>query len=155
MNFRLRPLEASTFAKLFELDQAALELIGARKMTVDQHPGFPCRVSLEDASLGEEVILLTYQHHKVHSPYQASGPIFVRASAPTATLAVNEIPKMFYHRLLSLRGYDQHGTMQTAVVAEGRYLREQILSMFEEAEIAYIHLHNAKPGCFNCVVERA
>jgi hypothetical protein len=41
-------------------------------MTVDEFPGFPCRVSLQDAEIGEEVILLPYQHHKTNSPYQAN-----------------------------------------------------------------------------------
>jgi len=27
--------------------------------------------------------------------------------------------------------------------------------MFAHKEVAYIHLHNAKRGCFSCAVERA
>lgn len=123
-------------------------------MTVDECPGFPCRVSLEDAKIGEEVILLPYQHHKTNSPYQASGPIFVRKIAKTSSLDINEIPKMLTHRLLSLRGYDRNGIMKEASVTEGNFLKEQIMKIFENKEIVYIHIHNAKPGCYNCLVER-
>jgi len=81
MNFKIKSLESSEFLSLFDLDNPALEKMGAIRMIVDEFPGFPCRVSLEDAEIGEEVILLSYQHHQTNSPYQASGPIFVRKIA--------------------------------------------------------------------------
>ncbi|WP_248574806.1 DUF1203 domain-containing protein [Flavobacterium sp. H122] len=154
MNFKLKSLQDVEFSSLFKLDNFELEKIGAVRMIVDKFPGFPCRVSLQDAELEEEVILLPYQHHKTNSPYQASGPIFVRKAAKTAILDVNEIPKMFNHRLLSLRGYDKNGIMKDASVTEGQNLREQIIKVFENEDINYIHIHNARPGCYNCVVER-
>ena len=49
-----------------------------RRMRSDQPVGFPCRVSLEDAPVGEEVLLLPFTHQDSRSPYRASGPIFVR-----------------------------------------------------------------------------
>lgn len=61
---------------------------------------------------------------------------------------------MFNHRLLSLRGYDKNSIMKDASVVEGANLKAQILMMFENNEIHYIHIHNAKPGCYNCLVER-
>jgi hypothetical protein len=154
MNFKLISLEANEFAYIFELDNLELEKIGAIKMTVHKFPGFPCRVSLQDAKIGEEVVLLPYQHHKTNSPYQANGPVFVRKSAKTATLIINEIPEMFNHRLLSLRGFDINGLMKDATVTEGQNLREQIIQIFENKDINYIHIHNAKPGCYNCLVIR-
>lgn len=154
MNFKLISLQDTQFSNLFDLDSSELDKIGAIRMTVDEFPGFPCRVSLEDAKIGEEVILLPYQHHKTNSPYQANGPIFVRKVAKTAILNTNEIPKMFNHRLLSLRAFDKNGIMKDASVTEGQNLREQIIQTFENEEINYIHIHNAKPGCYNCVVER-
>lgn len=154
MNFRIKSLDDTEFSSVFNLEDSALEKIGAVRMIVDEFPGFPCRVSLEDAAMGEEVILLPYQHHKTNSPYQASGPIFVRKIAKTSNFAINEIPKMFHHRLLSLRGYDKNGMMKEALVTEGNILKEQIIQIFENNDIEYIHIHNARPGCYNCVVER-
>jgi hypothetical protein len=154
MNFKIKSLDGKEFSELFNLDNLELEKIGAVRMTVDEFPGFPCRVSLEDAEIGEEVILLPYQHHKTNSPYQANGPIFVRKIAKTPTFGTNEIPKMFNHRLLSLRGYDKNGIMKGASVTEGNILKEQIIKTFENEEINYIHIHNARPGCYNCLVER-
>ncbi len=153
-NFKIKALQANEFAGLFGLDDTALEKKGAKKMTVNANPGFPCRVSLEDAAMGEEVILLHYQHHKTNSPYRAGGPVFIRKIAATATPGINEIPAMLHHRLLSLRGYDINGIMQYAMVTEGQNLREQLHRIFENTAISYIHIHNAKAGCYNCVAER-
>ena len=155
MNFRIKALDDREFVALFNLSNSELEKIGAVKMIVDEFPGFPCRVSLEDAEIGEEVILLPYQHHKTNSPYQSSGPIFVRKIAKSSIYEINEIPKMFNHRLLSLRGYDKNAIMKDASVVEGNSLKAQIFKIFENDDIQYIHIHNAKPGCYNCLVERA
>jgi hypothetical protein len=154
-NFILKSLNDQDFSVFFEMTDAELYKISAKRMIVDEFPGFPCRVSLQDAALNEEVILLPYQHHKTNSPYQASGPIFVRKIAKTANLERNEIPKMFHHRLLSLRGYDKNGLMKDADVIEGKNLKEKINQLFENENIDYIHIHNSRPGCYNCLVERA
>ena len=61
---------------------------------------------------------------------------------------------MLNHRLLSLRGFDIRGIMKESTVLEGQNLREQLNKIFENQEISYIHIHNAKPGCYNCLVER-
>ncbi|MET3029118.1 DUF1203 domain-containing protein [Flavobacterium sp. UW10123] len=154
-NFKIKSLNHTEFSGYFELTDLELEKIGAIRMTVDKFPGFPCRVSLEDAQIGEEVILLPYSHHKTISPYQASGPIFIRKKATTPTFEINQIPHMLNHRLLSLRGYNENGMMKEASVTEGSSLKESIIKTFENEKISYIHIHNARPGCFNCLVERA
>src|SRR5687768_16684186 len=40
------------------LDPAGIDTSHARRVTVTDKPGFPCRVTLEDAEPGEEVLLL-------------------------------------------------------------------------------------------------
>jgi hypothetical protein len=124
-------------------------------MTVDESPGYPCRVSLEDASVGEQVILTPFVHHNVDSPYRSSGPVFVREAAREAEPRENEIPELLRHRELSVRAYDQSGMMVDAAVVRGSKLEGYIHRSFESEEVGYLHIHNAGPGCFNCVVERA
>ena len=137
------------------MSDAELESHGARRMKVDSHPGYPCRVSLMDAPVGERVVLTAFRHHDVISPYQSAGPIFVRENAQTARPDVNEIPVMFRHRLLSVRAYDDAAMMKTARVVEGKVLEETIREFFGTGSISYLHIHNAGPGCFNCMVQRA
>ncbi len=153
-NFQIRSLQNEEFSELFSLSDTELSKRGAIRMIVDEKPGFPCRVSLEDAEIGEEVILLNHPHHKVNSPYQSNGPIFVRKIAKTADLEINEIPYMLVHRLLSLRGFNNQGMMIAATVTEGNGLRETLNKIFENQEVSYVHIHNAKPGCYNCVAIR-
>lgn len=153
-NFKVKALNSDEFSQLFHLSNVELEKSGIKRIIVDSNPGFPCRVSLEDANIGEEVILLPYKHHQTNSPYQSGGPIYVRKNSTTANLRVNEIPKMLFHRLLSLRGYDVDGMMVKATVIEGENIKAEINGFFLNSKISYIHIHNAKPGCFNCSIER-
>ena len=137
------------------MSDAELASHGARRVNVDSHPGYPCRVSLVDAPVNERVILTSFRHHDVSSPYQSAGPIFVRENVETAKPHVNEIPLMFHHRLLSVRAYDEAALMKNARVVEGKDLEETIRHFFTIDSISYLHIHNAGPGCFNCMVQRA
>ena len=153
--FRLIALRSEQFADLFEQSESELETKGVRRMTVDEKPGYPCRVSLADAEVGETVLLMPFTHHDVASPYRALGPIFVREGAPTASPEADEIPIMFRHRLLSIRGYDASAMMLAAEVVNGSELEASIRRAFENEDVRYLHIHNARPGCYNCRVERA
>ena len=154
-SFQFIALESEQFGSLFHQSDAELEATGARRTVVDAKPGFPCRISLEDGEVGETVILLTFPHHDVVSPYRASGPIYIRRDASTARPAVGEIPAMFRHRLLSVRGYDAAANLVRAEVVEGRQLEDAIGRFFANDSVRYLHLHNARPGCYNCSVVRA
>jgi len=153
-NFIVQPINYTAVQHLFEFDSEKLSKQGIVKMTVDEFPGFPCRVSLEDAEIGEEVLLFTYPHHDADSPYNASGPIFVRKDAQTASFVINEIPKMLEHRLLSLRAYNQQAMMIDARTVKGEILQEKIKDILQNESVSYIQIHNSGPGCFNCQVNR-
>src|SRR5438105_14352003 len=91
MNFQIAPLSLKEFLPLFELSDAELAKRGARRMIVDASPGFPRRVSLEDAEVGERVILLNYTHQPTASPHRANGPIFVGEIAGQARVDAGDI----------------------------------------------------------------
>jgi hypothetical protein len=154
INFRIVGLPLAEFQPLFPLSDDQLFQKGARRMRVDAKPGFPCRVSLEDAELGEKVILLPFAHHDVDSPYRASGPIFVRESAKGAKLADNEVPEVVSSRTMSVRAYDDKGMMVNGDVVPGREVRSRIEELFANPKVSYLHLHNAGAGCYSCKVER-
>jgi hypothetical protein len=153
-SFQIVALPYEPFAPLFAMDDAGLHACGARRMVVHETPGTPCRVSLEDAAIGETVILVPFSHHAVASPYQASGPIFVRRDARQASPAPGEVPALLRHRLLSIRAYDSAGMMVAAEVAAGTDLEAVLDRMLSHPGADYLHVHNAKPGCFACRVER-
>ena len=153
--FRVVALPIENFRPLFALSDEELRAQLARRVVVDEKPGFPCRVSLVDGDPGESVLLLPFVHHDVDTPYRASGPIYVREAAITARPDVNTIPSMLRARPQSVRAYDATGMLVASDVVEGPALEARIREYFGDANVRYLHLHNARPGCFNCRVERA
>ena len=154
IKFQIKAIEYENVSYLFKLNDDQLSKLGATRIVVDNKPGFPCRVSLKDANLGETIIAFSYPHHDVKSPYKSSGPVFIRDNVITARPETNEIPTFLIHRLLSIRAYDCDHMMIEAVVTQGAELKKIIQRFFTNGSILYLHIHNANPGCFNCRVER-
>ena len=115
MTYRIRGLEPQPFAALFELDDAELEARGMTRMIVD-NPNFPCRISLSDRELGEEVILLNHVSHDGNNPYRASHAIFVSKAAEAADY-VDAIPPAEEYTIYEI----QEGMVatQTPVLVKG------------------------------------
>jgi len=153
MSFRFKGLHADPFSDLFALSDAALAAKGFVRMIADEKPGFPCRVSLADAEPGEEVLLVNFEHQPVHSPYRATGPIFVRRNAKV--FDSTDVPQALRPRLLSLRAYDDSGMMVEADVVEGIEVETLLARLFTRDDVSYVHVHYAKRGCFAVRVERA
>ncbi|HEY5238130.1 MAG TPA: DUF1203 domain-containing protein [Rhizomicrobium sp.] len=155
MAYRITGLAAEPFGSLFALSDEELGERGARRYIADEKPGFPCRISLTDAEPGERVILLSYDHLPVHSPYRARGPIFVREAATQAFDGVNTLPDVFQGRLLSIRAYDAGGMMLDADVVEGAHAEPLIEKLLAREDVDMLHVHYARRGCYACRVERA
>lgn len=153
--FRLVGLAPEPFAPFFALTDEQLAERGIRRVVADRKPGFPCRISLVDAEIGEQLLLLPYCHQPANSPYQASGPIFIRSGARQRVADPSEVPPYVTGRLMSVRAYDERDFIVDAEVCAGADVAHTIRRMFEDAQVRYIHLHNAKRGCFSCRVERA
>jgi hypothetical protein len=154
-SFQLVGIDHTPFEALFDLSDEHLKRFDAVRCKAKESPGYPCRISLEDAQVGEELLLLTFTHQPASSPYRASGPIFVRRGARQRTLAVGEVPEYITRRLISVRAYDGDHMIVDAGVCEGSAAGNEISRLFRKSEVAYIHLHNAKRGCFSCVAIRA
>jgi len=152
-SFQLMGLEPGQFSHLFSLSTQELAALGIARVIADSKPGFPCRVSLQDAEPGEELLLLPYEHQPAHSPYRSTGPIFVRAGSTQANLRPGEIPAYVSLRQISVRAYDANHMMVGAEVCRGEEAAVQIQRQFSNPNVRSIHLHNAKRGCFSCRVE--
>ena len=151
MTYRITGLNPEPFRPLFALSAQELERRGMRRMTVTDR-GFPCRVSLIDRPVGEQVILLNHVSHDVANPYRASHAIFV-ADAEQAEF-VDEVPPVFEPRILSLRAFDSDGMMADALMTQPGQADEGIRKLFSNPEIVTIHAHNAARGCFSAKIER-
>ena len=154
MHFRIRGLPAEPFADLFNLSDAELAQRFAVRRTVDADHGYPCRISLTDAKVGDEVILVNHEHLDVATPYRSRHAIYVRTGEVRFD-AVDTVPDMLRRRLLSLRGFDAEGMMTSADVVEGRELEAAIARQLADPHTAYLHAHIARPGCYAAHIERA
>jgi len=152
MTFRIRGLDAGQFFHLFALSDAELAAQGAMRKTADGPS--PCRVSLTDATPGDEVILVNYEHHAVESPYRMRFAIYVREGEATFD-AVNAVPDQLRRRTLAVRGFDENGMMTGWELIEGIWLEEAIERHFADPRARYLHVHFAAPGCYAAKVERA
>jgi hypothetical protein len=154
MSFRIAGLDPAEFADVLSLSAADLAARGVQPVVVDDHPGAPCRISLDDAAIGETVLLLNYDHQPAQTPYRQQGPIFIRANARRFS-AVDEIPPALKRRTLSLRGFDAGHMMVEAELTPGVEAGDVARRMFANANVAYIHAHYATRGCFAAMIERA
>ena len=154
MSFTIRGLAPAAFQPLFGRSDDDLARAGARRYVVDAKPGYPCRITLEDAEVGETVLLLNHTYLDEDSPYRGAHAIFVRESARAAAVFVNEIPAVLRDRLLSIRAFDARHFIVGADVVEGTQAGATIERFFTDANVAYLLIHNAKRGCFAARVER-
>lgn len=152
--FVITGLDPAPFAAFYGLADDALAERGVERMIVTDNPGFPCRVTLEDAAVGETVLLLNHEHLPVDTPYRQRHAIFVKEGATAAARHVDTVPAQLAIRPLSVRGYDVDGHMVDADLVDGRLLPALIDRLFADPRIAYLHAHNAKRGCFAARIER-
>jgi hypothetical protein len=154
MTYRITGIDPSPYQPLHGLSEQELAKRGALRMTVTQKPGFPCRVSLTDREIGENVLLLNYVSHDVANPYRASHAIFVTENDDEPAEFVDRVPPVFESRVLSLRGFDDGGMMADALLTQPGEADASIRKLFENPAIVMIHAHNATRGCFAAKIER-
>jgi hypothetical protein len=155
MSFQISALPQDYFEHLFNLSPEELAAHRALRITATRKPGFPCRISLADAEIGEQVILVNYEHQPADSPYRSNHAVYIRPGAAQAQLKTNEVPELLCSRTLSLRGFDQEGMLTAAEVTDGNALAPAIEAMLANPRAAYLHIHFANAGCYAARVDRA
>lgn len=155
MSFVVTGLSPEPFAALFELNEAALAARGGRRVIADSKPGFPCRITLEDAEPGETLLLLNHEHQEANSPYRACHAIYVREGATAAARVQDAMPPALKTRLLAIRAFDDAGMMIDAEIVEGAEAEPLIERFLANPRAAYLHAHNARRGCFAARIDRA
>jgi hypothetical protein len=155
MSFRITGLSPEPFRLLYGLSDEELALRGVKRYVADHTPGFPDRVEMRDADVGETLLLLNHVCQPANTPYRASHAIFVREGALNTYDRIDEVPEVMRTRLLSMRAYDALGMMLDADVVDGRQIEAVINRFFLSSQVAYIHAHNAKRGCYSGRIDRA
>lgn len=154
-HFRITGLPAEPFQHLFALSDEELATHHARRYVADAKPGFPDRIELRDAEVGESVILVNHRHLPDDGPYQSAHAVFV-LERPTKTFdATDEVPDVLRSRTLSLRAFDADGMIVDADLVDGRDVESLIARLFAQPDVVFIHAHYARRGCFACRIDRA
>jgi hypothetical protein len=152
MHFRIQGLPAEPFSHLFGLSEDELAQHGAVRQIADGPR--PCRISLTDATPGDELILVNYEHHAVASPYRMRFAVYVRAGEERFD-AVDEVPEQLRKRTLAVRAFDSNAMMTGWELTDGVKLEDSVGRLFADPRAAYLHVHFAAPGCYAARVERA
>ncbi len=144
--YEIVPIAAT---KADELRQAGGDLYVA-----DAVPGYPCRQCLQDAEVGEELILVSHDPFESDSPYRSSSPIFLHATACTPPDSGEGLPLQLTRRQLSVRSFDADEMMIDAAVIDGQDLDATIRTFFDDRSADVVHVHNATRGCWATAVAR-
>ena len=152
MNFTVSGLSPEPFVPLYGLSDGELAERRARRVVVDGS-GFPERIEMRDAEPGETLLLVNFEHQDADTPYRSSHAIYVREGA-TEAWSGDHLPEVMRKRLLSLRGFGSDGLMVDADVVDGREAEPVIERLFADPEVAYIHAHYARPGCYAARIDR-
>jgi Protein of unknown function (DUF1203) len=154
MSFRIRGLSPVLFRNYFDMSDAELKAIGALRVVADSN-SYPCRVSLEHAPIGDELVLVNFEHQPGHTPYQSRHAIYVSRSAKASFDGVDVVPETIRTRLVSVRAFDENDMMIDADVVEGTAAAELFQRLLSNPSASYLHVHNARRGCYAARVERA
>ena len=144
--FRLIPISTN--------DANELRRIGGPVYVADSAPGFPCRQCLNDAALGEELILISHDPFSGTSEYRSASPIFLHRQ-PCQPFTGEDLPLQLTQRQLSVRSFDVDEMMIDAAVISGSALGDTLSEFFSDHRSERIHIHNAGRGCWAATAVRA
>lgn len=153
MTYVIEGLDPAPFAALFACDDAALAQRNIVAVTAAD-AGYPCRISLAEAMLGDRLLLLNHVHQPAASPYRAAHAIYVAAGSRTKAVYRDAIPPIMQTRTLSIRAFDRSDMIIDAELGEGADAEALIERLLAIPETAYLHVHFAKRGCFAAAVRR-
>lgn len=151
MSFRITGLSARPFAHLFGLGDAELARHGVQRFS---GAGLPDRVELRDTVAGETVLLLNHEHQPADTPFRSRHAIFVLERAGEPFDAVGQVPPALRTRLLSLRAFDAQHLMVDADVVDGSAMEGLVERLLVRADVAYVHAHYARRGCYAALIRR-
>lgn len=153
MTYSITGLDPTAFAHLVGLDDEALAAHGAVRMVADKSPGFPCRVTLDDAAPGQALLLVNHMSHD-GGPYHASHAIFVSEGVDDAAHFVDQVPPALDRRILSVRAFDADGMMSDAALVHPGEADAAFRRLLADPAVDHLDAHNATRGCFAARVER-
>ena len=128
-----------------------------RRVVASAEGGFPCRHCLRLATLGQEVLLGSYNLPQPRGIYWTPSPIFVHAENCARFTSPNEIaPIVRANGLVSVRAYDvaDQCVYDLGQVCSGEDVDTPLERALGDARTAFVNIHTARPGCLLVRVKR-
>lgn len=154
MAFVIRGIDPSPYADLWSATDDALARHQAKRVTVAAFPGYPDRIGLDDAPLGEEVLLVNHEHLPVETPYRSRYAVYLRRGLQEPAEYRDQVPPALARRTLSVRAFSREDEAIDARIVEGSALAPVLEDMLNQPLAAYIHIHYAAFGCFAARADR-
>lgn len=144
-------------------DARALQAGGpdANSMTPERHisdgDGVPCRHCLRNVEKYAPYLVLAWRPFSSPQPYAEVGPIFLHADACERAPQAETLPKLFSKSPdWIVRGYgaDDRIVYGTGSVVKSPDIDARSAAIFEDRQVAYLHMRSARNNCFQCRIER-
>jgi hypothetical protein len=126
---------------------------GHRLVPRSSGPGTPLRCCLTLSGEGEQIALVSHRPSSLGGPYAEIGPVFVHVD-PCPGFTGSSYPPDFLDRQAVLRPYDAAGQMLDGVLTEPGTGEGELKRLFDDPEVALVHVRNVIAGCWNFSVRR-
>ncbi|HTI01608.1 MAG TPA: DUF1203 domain-containing protein [Acidisoma sp.] len=127
-----------------------------RRLEVTAPNVFPCRHCLNAGTMGEIMLLGSYQMPRPRGIYWTPSPIFVHERPCTRFTTENEIaPIVRVNDLISVRAYDaaDQCIYDLGQVCGGAQIDAPLERALADPRTSFVNVHTARPGCFLSRVE--
>ena len=125
---------------------------------VAEGSGNLCRHCLGEIAAGDPMLVAAYRPFPEVQPYAEVGPIFLHAAGCPRHGETAAPPRLFldHRERMLVRGYKaddriKYGTGQVVPTAE---LADACAALFEDPEVAYLHIRSAANNCYQCRVDK-
>lgn len=124
--------------------------------SVSDGGGNPCRHCLKDIPEGSKMLILAHRPFDGLHPYAETGPIFLCAE-PCAQGSAASCPEILQSSPdYLLKGYsaDDRIVYGTGAVIKSEEVEPYATQVFDDPQVAYIHVRSARNNCYQVRIER-
>lgn len=151
LRYCVRPIPTELAARIRE---ALVDDFGNRLAVQDPDAQAPCRHCLRLTRAGERLIAFAHRPFETTGPYAEVGPIFIHADGCERYADRDRFPEDFRQRVLTMRGYNAAGTIETAELSAAGEPEHSIERLFSNQRVRFIHVRNPAWGCFDFQIDR-
>lgn len=119
--------------------------------------GTPCRHCLKDVPASEDMLILAHRPFETVHAYTETGPIFLCAQPCARGGDTGELPEILTNSPDYLvKGYasDERIVYGTGEVVTKGAILEKVADVFQNPDVAFIHVRSARNNCYLARIER-